>query len=352
MSRQPRAQARRAAPARSTARGARLDARGAEVAVPAGAVTGRQPCPCGSGKRYKYCHGGAGDVPVARPFEGLTSECEWIAVRELVPSATAAVRLADPAQADRDVTVASVLPLALPAIVRPGGQVLLGLQVHARSGDVSRDLAHALELALAAEPGTMLSGGGLPGPGPRLQDLLDPDQPLQPTLHEDFGFWLADGAGAGDAADGAPAAGAPAAGDTAGADPEVLASMERANASIVPTVRLAGVEAAYWCRVGAKAHLRWVLPQEEDPLLDALARLAADGALALGDGTRYAGSFRAHGRLVPVWDLPTDAPAADWAEPAAAFAERLDAALAVTGPLPDAARRAREGLRGRQLTLR
>ena len=38
--------------------------------------------------------------------------------------------------------------------------------------------------------------------------------------------------------------------------------------------------------------------------------------------------------------------------PPTAFRARLDAALAETGPLPDAARRARSGLLGRQLTLR
>jgi hypothetical protein len=300
-----------------------------------GEVVGpRQPCPCGSGKRYKNCHGGGADIVVARPFEGLAGECEWVALRELVPSATARLRLTAP-YADRTVTLATVLPLALPAIVRADGEVMLGLQVHARSGDVSRDLAHALEQALAAEPGEMLSGGGLPGPGARLQDLLDTAAPLEPTLHDDFSFWLA-----GDDV------------DPNELDTELRASLERANAAVIPTVRLTGLEAAYWCQVGEKAHLRWVLPQDEDALLDAFARLATGGALTLGPDTKYAGSFRAHGRLVPVWDLPVDAPADDWTTPATEFASRLEAALAESGPLPDAARRARDGLRGRQLTIR
>lgn len=296
-----------------------------------GEVAPRQPCPCGSGRRYKSCHG-AGDVAVARPFQGLAGECDWVALRELVPSATAALQLADPEQAGREVVLATVLPLALPAIVRADGRVLLGLQVHARSGDVSRDLAHALEQALAAEPGTMVPAGSLPGPGSRLQDLLDPAAPLRPALHDDFGFWLED--------------------DVTERTAEVQASLERANAAAVPTVRLSGVDAAYWCRVGDKAHLRWVVPHEEDALLDALARLGATGELSLGDGTRYAGSFRAHGLLVPVWDLPTEEPAATWEEPAVAFGARLAAALASDGPLSAAERRARDGLRGRQLTLR
>jgi Family of unknown function (DUF5926) len=273
---------------------------------------------------------------MTRPFEGLTDECEWIALRELVPSATAPLRLADPAYADRQVTLATVLPLALPAIVRADGRIMLGLQVHTRSGDVSRDLGHALERALAAEPGSMMSTDGLPGPGPRLQDLLEPEAGVVPTVHDDFGFWVEDERG----------------GELTA---EVQASLERANAAVIPTVRLAGQTAAYWCEARQKAHLRWVMPHDEDQLLDALARLGAAGeagGLSLGDGTKYAGSFRAHGRLVPVWDLPPDAPASEWEEPAAAFARRLTEALAADTPLTDAERRAREGLRGRQLTLR
>ena len=55
---------------------------------------------------------------------------------------------------------------------------------------------------------------------------------------------------------------------------------------------------------------------------------------------------------MPVWDLPVGSPAGRWEEPAAAFGERLAGALAATGPLDAAERRARDGLRGRQLTLR
>ena len=44
--------------------------------------------------------------------------------------------------------------------------------------------------------------------------------------------------------------------------------------------------------------------------------------------------FRAHGRLVPVWDLPGASPAADeWEAPLADFAKRYADALADTGPL-------------------
>src|SRR5215207_769470 len=91
----------------------------------------REPCPCGSGKRYKACHGkrrrGTEQRFVARPFDGLPAEADWIALREIVSSATAPVRLAQP-HADRAVVVATLLPMAVPALVRADGQIVLALQ--------------------------------------------------------------------------------------------------------------------------------------------------------------------------------------------------------------------------------
>ena len=293
-------------------------------------VGAREPCPCGSGKRYKACHGkGTGEDRrlVARPFAGRRDETEWVALREVVPAATAPLVLA--ADPDRPVTLSTVLPLAWPALVRADGRIMLGLQVQTRSGDVSRDLAAALELALETAPGSSVVPTGLPGPGPRLQDLLA-DVPMEVTVHDGFDHWV-EGA----------------------ADPtgEVAASMERANSSVVPTARLTSVASAYWCRMGEKTHLRWVLPEQEEPLLDAMARLGGSG-LALGPDTRYVGSFRAHGLLVPVWDLPLDREPEALEEPAAALRTRLDEALASTTPLTGEQRRARAGLLSRQLTLR
>ena len=133
---------------------------------------------------------------------------------------------------------------------------------------------------------------------------------------------------------------------------DVAASLERANASVVPTARLTSVEAAYWCRIGTKEHLRWVLPHDEEPLLDALARLHARGEDTLGEGTRLIGTFRAHGLLVPVWDLVPGAEADSVEEPAEAFGRRLADALEETAPLSEPERRARAGLANRQVTLR
>ena len=295
----------------------------------------REPCPCGSGKRYKMCHGRARSETtavqaVARPFEGVPGECDWVALREVVPAATAGVRTTAEHGA-RDVTVATVLPMAWPALHRADGQVLVGLQTHGGSGDPSRDVADALLRALGSEPGTPVTSVGLAERGPRLQDVLDPAHPFTVSVHEGFDFWIG-----GDSEQSA----------------EVKASMEQANNAAVPTERLVSVDAAYWCHIGTRSHLRWVLPHDEEPLLDAIARLHARGESSLGEGTRYIGAFRAHGLLVPVWDLPTEFVADDVEEPAAAFGSRLEAALADDAPLTVDERRAKAGVVSRQLTLR
>ena len=297
-------------------------------------VGARESCPCGSGRRYKACHGRTAAQAavqfVHRPFQGLAGECDWVAMREIVPAATAALTLAGEHQG-REATAATVLPLAWPGLVRQDGAVFVGLQVPGGSGDASRDVAAALEMALAAEPGTPIAPTALPGHGARLQDLLDPESPLEVQVHPGFDFWID---------------------DAAERSQEVVDSMERANEAVVPTVRLTSVEAAYWCEIRGRYHLRWVVPHEEDALLDAIARLHAAGADTVGEGSRYVGSFRAHGLAVPVWDLEAGTPAEALEEPVTALAARLDEGLADESPLDDAARRARSGIASRQVTLR
>ena len=272
------------------------------------------------------------DVYVPRPFAGLADEPDWVALRELVPAATAPLRLSEKARAeygDREILLATVLPLAWPGLVKPDGRIFLGLQRQTRSGDVSRDLAVTLEVAFEAEPGSPVSIPPLPGRGPRLQDLLSNDG-LEITVRDSFDFWL----------------------DEESSSPEVRASLERANSSIVPTVRMTAAPAAYWCRYPEKAHVRWVLGDDENVALAALARLSRAGELTLGPQTRFAGMFRAHGLLVPVWDLPTEPEAADWEEPLAALATRYAVAREAGVELTAEERRAREGLLARQVALR
>jgi hypothetical protein len=302
--------------------------------APVPVVGGREPCPCGSGKRYRLCHGRAerevATRLVARPFEGMPGECDWIAMREIVPAATATVTTTA-GHGSVPVTVATVLPMTWPAIRRADGSVILGLQTTGGSGDASRDVADALLRALETEPGSAVADADLPGSGPRLQDVLDLTQPFEVTVHSGFDFWLVPGQDV-----------------TA----EVRESMERANSAVVPTSRLTAVDAAYWCRIGDRCHLRWVLPHDEAAVLDGLARLHAAGASSLVDGGRYVGSFRADGLLVPVWDLPPGTEAAQLEEPAKEFGVRLDEAMAATAPLTADERRARAGVVSRQVTLR
>jgi hypothetical protein len=302
--------------------------------TPAGAVGPRQPCPCGSGRRYKACHGregGATPLLVRRPFGGLAAECDLIALRELVPAGTAPLSLREDAVPDgRAVRLCSLLPMAAPALVREDGTIWLGLQVQHSFGDPSRELAAVLLQAYDAAPGDLVGLTEAPGDGPRLQDLLT-DEPLAVEVHDGFEFWIS---------------------DVEDPDGSLAASLEQANGAATPTERLTSVEAAYWTNVGTKEHLRWVMPHDEDRLLDALARLHAAGEDRLTEDSRLVGMFRAHGVLVPVWDLPVGTGAEALEEPAAAVAARLDELLEDTSPLSPAERSARSGLANRQVTIR
>lgn len=298
-------------------------------------INPRQACPCGSGKRYKACHGlpDAQDIIVARPFVGLAGECELVALREFVPSATVSL----PVRSGEPVTLATVLPMAAAGLCRGDGRRFVGLQTQVRSGDIAADLAGALHWVATAEPGAVLPvvGADLRASADRLTELIDGDAELEIEVHKDFSWWVP--------------------GDLEPTG-EVAMSLERANQAIMQTERLEadGVSAAYWVDAREKAHLRWVRPEPEERLLPALARLAARDELGLGENTRFAGSFRAHGLLVPVWDLDPESHAREWAQPAAELGKRLAEALASldSEPLTEPERRARDGLRGRQVTLR
>jgi hypothetical protein len=297
----------------------------------AGEVGPRQPCPCGSGRRYKACHGAADGAPavfVNRPFEGMPSECDVVALRELVPAATAPLTLADGVGDGRPVQLCSLLPMAAPAMVRDSGQIWLGLQVQHNFGDPARDLGAVLLRAFESEPGIV----GLtdpPGEGPKLQDLVTGSS-LDVTVHDGFDYWIADVE------------------DKA----SMAAALEQANDAATPTARLTTVEAAYWTNVGTKEHLRWVMPEPEDALLDALARLHAAGRDDIAPGSRFVGMFRAHGLLTPVWDLPVGTGPEALEEPAERFAADLADALADDSALTTEQRSARSGLANRQVTIR
>ncbi|MDF2846160.1 MAG: topoisomerase [Oerskovia sp.] len=265
---------------------------------------------------------------VLRPFEGLPGETDWVALREVVPSASAPARTTKEFGA-RDVLVVTVLPAGWAALHRQDGTILLALQTIAGSGDTSRDLAAALLEAIEAEPGTSIELGELPGPGPRLQDVLDLSVPFDVTVHDDFSFWLD---------------------PSTDVTPDLKASLDQASESIVPTVKLSSVESAYWCSM-SREFLRWAWPVGEEALIDAISRLHAKRESGLGGG-KFVGAFRSSGLLVPVWELPRGTEASDVEEPAKELKAKLDAALAVTEPLDANERRARAGIVSRQVTLR
>lgn len=271
---------------------------------------------------------------VARPFEGLPGETDWVAMREILPAATATVRFAPgqaPEGAPDEVTVATVLPMAWPGLHRSDGAVLIGTQSGSVSGDASRDLATSILAAAAADQGVPVPHTpAATAQTPRLQDLLDTSVPFEVTVHEGFEFWVGDSE----------------------LDEEAQASLERANESLIPTVRMQGATSAYWCRIGERTHIRLVLPEDEDAATDALSRLHAAGEDGVGDDTRLLGAFRAGGLLVPVWDLDPEREAGDHEDGLTAFLQRYAAALASDAPLTADERRARSGLLSRQVTLR
>ena len=270
------------------------------------------------------------DSAPARPFEGLAAECDLVALREFVPSATAPLPVAGGAK----IVLATVLPGAVAGLVRDENGAnagYVGVQVQAQSADPAADLGAAVTWALAAGPGESLTAAKIEEGGPRLADLIDPSAELEITVHQDFNWWIPEGA--------EPA-------------PEVRATVEQANGAIMPSARLEGLAAAWWVDAGEKAHLRWVRPEDEDALMLALARLYAAGDLHLGEGSRFAGSFRTHGLLVPVFDLDPERHPNEWISATKELGERFGDVLAIDGPLTADERRARDGLRSRQVTLR
>lgn len=268
---------------------------------------------------------------VARPFEGLADETEWVALREILPAAMATVQVRPEfASAAEESRIVTVLPLAWPGLRRADGVILASTQSGHASGDASRDLAAQLLAVAALEPGSpLVQAPQITADTPRLQDILVP-APLTVEVKEGFDFWV-EGQELGEAE---------------------AESLQRANESAVPTTRLAALPSTYHVVIGERSFIRVVLPQDEDAATDALARLAAAGTAALHDDTRLLGAFRACGLLIAVWEVDTDAEPTSHEDGLTAFGTRYAAALADDTPLTPEQRRARSGLLSRQVTLR
>lgn len=267
---------------------------------------------------------------VKRPLEGLTAERDLVAMRQLIPSATMAAK-ANTDFGGGDVIIASILPMNWPSLKRADGTVLLGMQATLPGNDLSRSLGQALKQALEAEPGTSFSQVVLDEDSPRLQDVLDQDGFAPIEMHDDFEFWLDSGAERTE---------------------QITEGLEEANAAIMTTEAVPGLDHAFWVDTGSKQHVRWVVDAEEEQVIDAIARLHSRRESSLGEGTKYVGSFRADGLTVPVWDLPRGMTADEVAEGAKEFAGRFEEALAITEPLTALERRARGAVVARQVTLR
>ncbi|HEY5856736.1 MAG TPA: DUF5926 family protein [Aldersonia sp.] len=278
----------------------------------------------------------------ARPFEGFAAECDLVALREFVPSATTVLPLRDSTLRDstlrdstlrdstRTVVLGTVLPGAAAGLVRESTGYV-GLQLQGHTGDPAHDLACAIAWASTADPEKTLASVRAEDGDPGLADVIDPAATLDITVHNDFAWWIPEGV--------EPSA-------------EERAAVQRAESVIRPSARLDGPTAAWWVDAGEKAYLRWVRPEEEDALMLALARVHARGSLTLGEGSRFAGSFRTLGLLVPVFDLDLERHPNEWVDAVLELDRELVDAIAVDAPLTPAERRSRDGLRGRQVTLR
>ncbi|MFT4201169.1 DUF5926 family protein [Gordonia sp. (in: high G+C Gram-positive bacteria)] len=291
-----------------------------------------------------------------RPFEGLAGECDLVAMRAFVASATARLTLLEPGPPEPELTsvvpdddlgpslqkdgvrnhvnVATVLPGVVGAMVRDGKGAREGfaaLQVDQEPTDLAASFAAEIDWAAHAKTDEQYPGTAT---DKTLADLLDVKAPLDITVYEDFSWWYAPGAKL---------------------DPAVQEMLQRASATIQPTTRMSpksGIGAPWWVNAGDKAHLRWVRPEHEDDLMTALARLHSAGQLTLGEGSRFAGSFRTHGLLVPVFDLDVEQHADHWYDGLDAFDAHLVEAMADKSELTTEQRRSRAGIRTRQVTLR
>lgn len=263
---------------------------------------------------------------VIRAFEGFAQEGDLIALREFVSSGTAAITLKD----GRPLRLVTLLPGAGAGLVRPDGEIWVALQVAHNHGDISRDLAHVIELAADVEPGNPIKMT-TPLPGLRLQDLIDPAAEFTIEIHEDFNWWLSDDERHQEAAQ---------------------AALQAVNDGVWETTKLSQVGSAWATDMGDHTYLRWAMGwADEDQLLNAFARLKAAGTESISSGTKLIGMFRAHGVLVPVWEID-EADPAELDSRAPAFQVLLETSLTSSEPLSSAERSARQELVSRQVTIR
>ena len=168
------------------------DATPSTDAIPA--VGMREPCPCGSGRRYKACHEKKHTASSNALRDHLpdlsTSAIGW-------PCAKLCRRPPRKSRCWVTLIAASSSPPFCPWHGRQWFEITVistwPLQVTTGSGDPSRDAAAALQTALTAEREPPFLPRACPTRGPRLQDLVVA-QPLQITVHDTFDYWMSEDA--------------------------------------------------------------------------------------------------------------------------------------------------------------
>ena len=242
----------------------------------------RQPCPCGSGRRYKHCHGRPGGAP-GRTSRARSRACPASATGSHCGSSSGCHRAVDAARRSRltarrpaEVTVATLLP----RLRRPSSGDRLDLD------RPQVDAPRRPQPRLRPDPRLALDGGA--GRDRRTSPCRRRSPPAgRGGPGRDFDVTVHEGS-----TSGSPGRrGRP----TDGAQPPWSSS----TASIDPTARLSSVDAAYWTVGRTKEYLRWVHAARRGPsALTAFARLHAAGADASGpargwsdvSGTRAAGA--------------------------------------------------------------
>lgn len=267
-----------------------------------------------------------------RPYKGLAAEADLVALQEFVPSVEAKLEVKG-----TPVTIATVLPGAGAAMVRSddeGGERLVALQAQKRSHNPGRDLAYALNWVLEAASGDSLESAVADGSQPAITDLIAADATLDITEHDDFNWWFS---------------------NASGAPLEIQQALQRANEAIIPSRQVAKdlPGSIWWVNPGGgKAHIRWVRTEDnENQMLNALARIAAREELNLGEGSKFAGAFRTHGLVVPVFDLDPEKDADSYDDALAALDKAITTEYDNDVQLNADERKQLDNIKSRQVTI-
>ena len=267
-----------------------------------------------------------------RPYGGLAAEADLVALQEFVPSAVTTVDVKG-----TPVNIVTVLPGAGAALVREehqGGERFVALQVTSHSQNPGRDLAYALNWIVNAKPGETLQSTVADGSQPELSELLSDDATLDITTYQDFSWWFPEGASV---------------------PPQIQQALRQANDAVLPSEKIGEnlPGAIWWVNPGGgKAHIRWVRTEDnEAQMLSALARIAARGELNLGEGTKFAGAFRTHGLVVPVFDLDPSVAADSYEAALAELDKKITAEYANDAALSADERKQLDNIKSRQVTI-